>query len=146
MARDEQTVPAPALTRILQRILPRPLQWVACGPVHTIPAGYGTGCAVCGRDWTTGRRWLRVHGTRSPISRRRPSETTVHVQVAPGLALHRVEGFRGDPYWACAWTWRGEEHSARLRPQVTFAHRNITRQIARDRAQRDLDTFDETGN
>ena len=135
MSRLETTATAPALTRALARVLPSRLRTIACLGVHTIPAGYGD-CAVCGRNWTRGRHWLRFHGTRSPArGRGQPSETTMHLELIPRLALHRISGGSGHHYWIIALRHRGQQHQLQLRPTISFHHRNLTREHLQEQAE-----------
>lgn len=133
-ARETEATP-PTLTRVLARTLPRCWRRLACLGVHTIALGYGD-CAVCGRNWTKGRHWLRFHGTRSPHRRNQPPETTLHVELTPRLTLHRVSGHRRSHYWIVAWRWRGDQHNLLLRPSVSFHYRNLSLEARRERAER----------
>jgi len=138
MASREIPAVPPRLTLTVASFLPSSLRHLACGGIHTIPSDYGH-CAVCDKDWTKGRHWLRFHGTRAPLRRGSFDRgTTLKLEVTPSLTLYRVNG-----RWNVRWRYHNEEHSSSLLPAVSFSHRNITRQIEMERRERERETWAE---
>jgi hypothetical protein len=138
--REHEATP-PKVTRVMARLLPRPLRACACLGLHTLAVGHGD-CVVCGRDWTRGRKFLRFYGTRSPHRRNRPSETAVHLLLTPQVAFHRIQGYRCY-YWLLAWRWHGDQRQANLRPRISFNYRNVSLDYRRERASQQSYVEDE---
>jgi hypothetical protein len=139
MRKDIAATP-PKATRMLAKLLPAPLRFLACGGVHTIAGDYGP-CVVCGRDWTGkgNRKWLRFYGERTPESprRREPSRTSLHIHVTPKLSLHRNQRLFTGRSWNVSWVYKGDYRSANLRPEISFSYRNISKQTRAEQQERE---------